>query len=213
LADYLKIPEVARRLDVSEPTVRRMVKGGKLPSVFIGGAYRVSEADLEEFLENARVTPGKAVASPSQRPLFNGGDEERRTQLEVVESCIQYAIGRAEHYDQKLERGRTSDYATAGKAFVLASDAIDEFSAFTGWLFDGPARPVWTALENGVGLEIADEYDALVDTLVERISRTQRMLLDNAAHLDDGERVADLDAKRREVAANAAKAERRREAG
>jgi excisionase family DNA binding protein len=72
LADYLKIPEVARRLDVSEPTVRRMVKGGKLPSVFIGGAYRVSEKDLEEYLESAKVTPGKAAAPLSQGTLFNG---------------------------------------------------------------------------------------------------------------------------------------------
>jgi excisionase family DNA binding protein len=81
LADYLKIPEVARRLDVSEPTVRRMVKGGKLPSVFVGGAYRVSEADLAEFLENAKVEPGKAEAPSSQRSLFNGGEEERRASL------------------------------------------------------------------------------------------------------------------------------------
>ena len=55
LADYLKIPDIARRLDVSEPTARRMVKGGKLPSVFIGGAYRVNEEDLETYIENARV--------------------------------------------------------------------------------------------------------------------------------------------------------------
>ncbi len=68
MADYLKIPEVARRLDVSEPTVRRMVKGGKLPSVFVGGAYRVSETDLEEYLENAKVVPGKALAPPSPAP-------------------------------------------------------------------------------------------------------------------------------------------------
>jgi excisionase family DNA binding protein len=75
LADYLKIPEVARRLDVSEPTVRRMVKNGKLTSVFIGGAYRVNEKDLEEYLESAKVTPGKAVAPLS---LFNDLEEERR---------------------------------------------------------------------------------------------------------------------------------------
>jgi excisionase family DNA binding protein len=79
LADYLKIPEVARRLDVSEPTVRRMVKGGKLPSVFVGGAYRVSEADLAEFLENAKVEPGKGEAPPSpEQPNFNGLLEEER---------------------------------------------------------------------------------------------------------------------------------------
>jgi excisionase family DNA binding protein len=68
LADYLKIPEVARRLDVSEPTVRRMVKGGKLPSVFVGGAYRVSEMDLEKYLEDAKVVPGGGQGK-AQSPL------------------------------------------------------------------------------------------------------------------------------------------------
>jgi excisionase family DNA binding protein len=84
LADYLKIPEVARRLDVSEPTVRRMVKGGKLPSVFIGGAYRISEEDIAEYIESARVTLGKAQAPPSQRSLFNGLEEERRAVWEAA---------------------------------------------------------------------------------------------------------------------------------
>jgi excisionase family DNA binding protein len=88
LADYLKIPEVARRLDVSEPTVRRMVKGGRLPSVFIGGAYRVSEADLEEFLENAKVQPGKAQAPSSREPSLLDGLEERHQLRTEVENFI-----------------------------------------------------------------------------------------------------------------------------
>ncbi|MDP9439049.1 MAG: helix-turn-helix domain-containing protein [Actinomycetota bacterium] len=66
--DYLKIPELSRRLGVSEPTVRRMVRGGKLPSVFVGGAYRVSEGDLEKYLEGAKVQPGKAPG-PAQLEL------------------------------------------------------------------------------------------------------------------------------------------------
>jgi len=68
LADYLKIPEVARQLDVSEPTVRRMVKSGNLPSVFVGGAYRVSETDLEKYLEDAKVVPG-GDPGKAQSPL------------------------------------------------------------------------------------------------------------------------------------------------
>jgi excisionase family DNA binding protein len=58
VAAYLKLPEVARRLDVSEKTARRYIKSGALASVFIGGAYRVSEEDLEAFLQDAKVTPG-----------------------------------------------------------------------------------------------------------------------------------------------------------
>ncbi len=70
MADYLKIPELARRLDVSEKTARRYVRDGTLPSVFVGGAYRVSEGDLEKYLEGAKVQPGKA---PGPAQLEPGG--------------------------------------------------------------------------------------------------------------------------------------------
>src|SRR5215208_5173346 len=79
VAEQLKLPEVARRLGVSEKTARRYVKSGALPSVFVGGAYRVSEEDLEWFLQGAKVTPSgdspKGLAPPPQ-PSFNGLLEE-----------------------------------------------------------------------------------------------------------------------------------------
>ncbi len=70
MADYLKLPELARRLDVSQPTARRMVRSGKLPSVFVGGAYRVNEDDLEKYLEDAKVRPGDSPKA--QAPLSEG---------------------------------------------------------------------------------------------------------------------------------------------
>lgn len=73
MSDYLKLPEVARELDVSEKTARRYIKSGALPSVFIGGAYRVDPADLATFVEDRRIRPAEAVdaaplvgASPSK---------------------------------------------------------------------------------------------------------------------------------------------------
>jgi excisionase family DNA binding protein len=76
VAEHLKLPEVAQRLGVSEKTARRYVKSGALPSVFVGGAYRVSEEDLKAFLQSAKVPPGgdyslKELPPPSQ-PSFNG---------------------------------------------------------------------------------------------------------------------------------------------
>jgi excisionase family DNA binding protein len=77
VAEYLKLPEVARRLGISEKTARRMVKGGKLPALFIGNAYRVTEEDLATYLGNAKVDPGKAPRHSSFEPsLFNGIDDE-----------------------------------------------------------------------------------------------------------------------------------------
>jgi len=80
VAEQLKLPEVARRLGVSEKTARRYVKSGALPSMFVGGAYRVSEEDLKGFLQGAKVTPsgGPPKAPASSQPSFNGLLEEER---------------------------------------------------------------------------------------------------------------------------------------
>ena len=130
MADYLKIPEVARRLDVSEPTVRRMVKGGKLPSVFVGGAYRVSEEDLEAYLESARVIPGKAQAPPSsEQPNFNGLlEEERRATISNVlgswRGMHEEAVAR---WSRARERGFSSvDAAAAFCAEVVAEGVVGQ---------------------------------------------------------------------------------------
>ncbi len=58
----LKIVEVGRELGLSEPTVRRYLKTGKIPSVFIGGRYRVRRSDLEEFVRRSEVRPVGAQA-------------------------------------------------------------------------------------------------------------------------------------------------------
>jgi excisionase family DNA binding protein len=54
MSSYLKLPEVAHRLGVSEKTARRYIKSGDLPSVFIGNSYRVEPNALTEFVERSR---------------------------------------------------------------------------------------------------------------------------------------------------------------
>jgi len=68
---------IADELGVDVQTVRRWIQSGKLRAFKPGKEYRVRETDLEEFLAAREVRP-KAVTSPSQRSLFNGGEEERR---------------------------------------------------------------------------------------------------------------------------------------
>ncbi|PLS83127.1 MAG: hypothetical protein CYG60_22670 [Actinobacteria bacterium] len=65
----LKLPEVAQRLGVSEKTARRYVKSGSIPSVFVGGAYRVSEEDVAKYLNEARVSTEEADSPKDQAPL------------------------------------------------------------------------------------------------------------------------------------------------
>ena len=50
---YLTVPEVAERLRVTEETVRRWVRTGRLPAVMPGGrkaGYRISERALRTML-------------------------------------------------------------------------------------------------------------------------------------------------------------------
>ena len=63
----LTYDEVAHRLHVSEPTVRRYVAAGRLPIVRLGRAVRVRPQDLAAFIEalpaerNSRVAGGVVV--------------------------------------------------------------------------------------------------------------------------------------------------------
>jgi len=123
----IKIPELAQRLGVSEQTARRYVKSGELPSVFIGGAYRVSEADLEEYLRGARVQPGdldpKVTALPSSKT-----DAERRenTQFlrEELGNCHALLEELAETYK---EAGDFDRLATLSNLVGFSSMGAEEF--------------------------------------------------------------------------------------
>jgi excisionase family DNA binding protein len=53
---YYTVPEVAETLKVSHMTVYRWIKDGKLVAYKLGGEFRITERDLEQFLE-ARRTP------------------------------------------------------------------------------------------------------------------------------------------------------------
>jgi excisionase family DNA binding protein len=50
----LDIPAVARRLDISTKTVRRMIARGKVPVHRVGHLLRISECDLNKFIASCR---------------------------------------------------------------------------------------------------------------------------------------------------------------
>jgi len=54
----LTIPETADRLRVSRVTVYRLISSGQLPALKVGGALRVDENELREWLYGA--TEGEA---------------------------------------------------------------------------------------------------------------------------------------------------------
>lgn len=53
----LTVEEVAARLRLSQETVRRYIRGGKLRGVALGGrsaGYRIEDAELRRFLDEKR---------------------------------------------------------------------------------------------------------------------------------------------------------------
>lgn len=48
--------ELSKLLDVTEVTLRRYIKDGKLHARIIGGAYHISEDSLREFIDKREPT-------------------------------------------------------------------------------------------------------------------------------------------------------------
>ena len=53
-SQLLDVPAVARRLNVSEKTVRRLIARGELRAHRIGRLLRISEEELRRFLDSSR---------------------------------------------------------------------------------------------------------------------------------------------------------------
>jgi excisionase family DNA binding protein len=76
--EFFSLRDVADRLKVSEQTVRRWVKSGRLKAYKPGLEYRIQASDLQGFLESR--TPKAEAPSPSPPEL----SEEERRMLELA---------------------------------------------------------------------------------------------------------------------------------
>ena len=65
---YLSTQEVADRLGVSVFTIRRYIRTGKLRAVKLDGQYRLSRADLADFLRSREISLGTVRRSPGELP-------------------------------------------------------------------------------------------------------------------------------------------------
>jgi hypothetical protein len=122
-----------------------MVKAGKLPAVFIGGAYRVSEEDLAGFLESSKVDPGKAQRRSSVEPSFNDAleDERRAAWKDAVEQARRLReTGRARMWktlsEWRASKGRGEPYAARRKYLDEIGDLLQkvyEAGDALGWAY------------------------------------------------------------------------------
>ncbi len=183
MSEYLKIPEVARRLDVSEKTARRYIRSAELPSAFIGGAYRVSEEDLDAYVRAATVDPEELVTRPKVReplPLNSGSsDEERRSvYLEVFKK---HMTRRASAWDQQADEENSRLFADYRTSVAYASEVYTE--GFT--LVRAAVKELWPAIDLDFAPEdAAREHRGLLDAVKTMLKATDKVKARDAAALE-----------------------------
>jgi excisionase family DNA binding protein len=65
-------------MGVSERTVRRWIKSGKLRAYKPGRDYRIPESAVRELVEDSEISPKAGRRSSLEPSLFNGLEDERR---------------------------------------------------------------------------------------------------------------------------------------
>ena len=81
LPRFLTLPDVAEILNTSVAQVYAMVRRGDLPAIKIGGRgqWRVSEADLEDYIAQQRVETRKFIDAHPFDPAETAADEDIST--------------------------------------------------------------------------------------------------------------------------------------
>jgi len=89
--DVYTIPEAARICSVARTTMWRWVKSGELKaSTTLGGKYRISKADLENFILKNDMYPLAYMHSPTDKILIVDDDPSVRKLLTKMLSADKY---------------------------------------------------------------------------------------------------------------------------
>ena len=78
LPRFLQLADVAEILNISASQTYALVRSGDLPAIKIGGRgqWRVSEADLEEYIQQQRVETRKFIDEHPFDPAEAEADED-----------------------------------------------------------------------------------------------------------------------------------------
>ena len=100
---HLSLTEVAGLMGVSERTVRRWIKSGKLRAYKPGRDYRIPESAVRDLVEESEVSP-KGIAPPSLQRSFNGLLEDERREA-TYRAWLEFVNRYAERWERRIEAG------------------------------------------------------------------------------------------------------------
>src|ERR1700678_893935 len=92
----LKIKDVAELLNVSETTIRRWLKDGKIPAYQLNHQYRFSTGEIEDWMMKCKLKLGKDGFSQfEEKQIYPPIDEEEIVRKRA--GTQQYSLYRAMH--------------------------------------------------------------------------------------------------------------------
>src|SRR5215211_4202344 len=168
---HVPLSTVAGRLGVSERTVRRWIKAGKLRATRPGRDYRIPESALRELIEEGEVSPKESGRSSPEPSLFNGLEEERREALEILFDNLRIHItGTADRWIRAAE----TDYAfwSEDAAIAFSIEMRDEAAHLYGFVSEA-LEPALESLFAGT-LTLRSEQRKLIQA-VEHLNRAVEM--------------------------------------
>ena len=104
---HLSLSEVAGLMGVSERTVRRWIKSGKLRAYKPGRDYRIPESAVRAFVDDSEISPKAFRRSSLEPTLFNGLEGERREA--IYDIALAAARGQAEQDRKAANRTLASE--------------------------------------------------------------------------------------------------------
>jgi excisionase family DNA binding protein len=124
---HLSLSEVAGAMGVSERTVRRWIKSGKLRAYKPGRDYRIPVSAVRTFMEESEIAPKEQRRSSLEPSLLNGLKEERRhAELEQIRESYREEREGVERYlvrwERWLETGGIPEEAI--REFLMAARAL-----------------------------------------------------------------------------------------
>ncbi len=78
---WMSTQEAARRLGVTPRTLYRFVDEGTLAAYKMGRVFRLKQADVDAFIDAARVAPGSLEHLYPERKTVDGSKAEQGTEL------------------------------------------------------------------------------------------------------------------------------------
>jgi excisionase family DNA binding protein len=151
------LSEVAGLMGVSERTVRRWIKAGRLKAYKPGRDYRIPEAGLRAFIEESEISPKAQAPLQLELEESRGADEERPMKIVRPEQLKEH-IARMEglrrqrkHEMDMLEHERrydpvawrySTELAEEGLTRRYKQEGVLEFVEMVnrGWLADDETR-------------------------------------------------------------------------